>query len=138
VVYTKLPYLSYYFFSQYQTAELKKETELKSREVEACKLSVSQKDEKINELSLHLKEVEEKIEFLLVVQHPQQGATSSQPQSGSEHETQLQTLVLETSDLKAKLVEAEDYKQEAVRQLEMAQKQIKQLQSMVQWHRIKE
>jgi len=129
VVYTKLPYLSYYFFSQYQTAELKKETEFKSREVEACKLSVSQKDEKINKLSLHLKEVEEKIESLPVVQ---------QPQSGSEHETQLQTLVLETSDLKAKLVEAEDYKQEVVRQLEMAQKQIKQLQSMVQWHRIRE
>jgi len=108
---------------------LKKETEFKSREVEACKLSVSQKDEKINKLSLHLKEVEEKIESLPVVQ---------QPQSGSEHETQLQTLVLETSDLKAKLVEAEDYKQEVVRQLEMAQKQIKQLQSMVQWHRIRE
>ena len=119
-------------YLQYQTAELKKESEFKSREVEACKRSVSQKEQKINELSSHLKVVEDKIHSLLRVQHRLHGATSSPPCSESEHEAGLQTLVLETSDLRAKLVEAEDDKQEVARQLGMAQKQIKYLQNMVQ------
>ena len=80
--------------------------------------SISQKDAEIEKLSAHLKMIEKQLQSLLLVQqtpHPSQ----------SEHEAELQTLVLETSELRAKLVEAEDDKQEAVRQLEIAQEQLK-------------
>lgn len=80
--------------------------------------SISQKDAEIEKISVHLKMIEKQLQSLLQVQqtpHPSQ----------SEHEAELQTLVLETSELRAKLVEAEDDKQEAVRQLEIAQEQLK-------------
>ena len=82
--------------------------------------SISQKEGEIEKLSVRLKVMEKQLESLLQVQQPPH-PSQSQP----EREAELQTLVLETSELRAKLVEAEDDKQEAVRQLEIAQEQLK-------------
>lgn len=73
--------------------------------------TITQKEGEIEKLSVRLMVMEKQLESLLQVQQPPQ-PSQSQP----EHEAELQTLVLETSELRAKLVEAEDDKQEAVRQ----------------------
>ena len=86
-------------------------------EVEALKQTVADKDREITELSGELQRLQAQLQT--VGKYP------------SEEEEEVYRLMVETSDLRAKLVEAEDEKQERKRQLEVVHRQRKHLQQLI-------
>ena len=88
-------------------------------EVEALKQTVADKDREIAELSGKLQTL-----------HAQLQTVSKYP-SEKEEKEEVHRLMVETSDLRAKLVEAEDEKQERKRQLEVIHQQREHLQQLI-------
>ena len=86
-------------------------------EVEALKQTVADKDREITELSGELQRLQAQLQT--VDKYP------------SEEEEEVYRLMVETSDLRAKLVEAEDEKQERKRQLEVVHRQREHLQQLI-------
>ena len=87
-------------------------------EVEGFKQTIAERETEIAELS----------EKLHTLQARLQGVSRCQ---SDEEEEELHRLIVETSELRAKLVEAEDEKQEGKRQLEATHRQIESFQQLI-------
>ena len=87
-------------------------------EVEALKQTVADKDREITELSGELQRLQAQLQT--VGNYPSE-----------EEEEEVYRLMVETSDLRAKLVEAEGEKQERKRQLEVVHRQREHLQQLI-------
>ena len=87
-------------------------------EVEALKQTIADKDREIAELSGELQTLEAQLQT--VSKHPSE-----------EEEEEVNSLVVVTSELRAKLVEAKGEKQERERQLEVIHRQREHLQQLI-------
>ena len=90
-------------------------------EVEALKQTVADKDREIAELSGELQRLETQLQT--VSKYP--------PEEEEEEEEEVHRLVVETSELRAKLVEAEGEKWERERQLVAAHQKMELLQQLI-------
>ena len=88
-------------------------------EVEALRQTLADKDREITELSGELQTLQAQLQTL--DKYP----------SEEEEEDEVYRLMVDTSDLRAKLVEAEDEKQERKRQLEVIHRQREHLQQLI-------
>ena len=86
--------------------------------MEALKQTLSDKDREITELSGKLQTLQAQLQA--VNEYPSE-----------EEEEEVYRLMVETSELRAKLVEAEDEKQEGKRQLEVIHRQREHLQQLI-------
>ena len=107
------------FFCQDQLSAVEEEfNTIAESEMEALKQTIADKDRAIAELS-------EKLQTL----HTQLQEVDNYP--SEEKEEEVYRLMVETSELRAKLVEAEDEKQEGKRQLEVIHRQREHLQHLI-------
>ena len=107
------------FLFQNQLSAVEKESNtIAGSKVEALKQTIANKDKEIAELSGELQTLEAQLQT--VGKYPSE-----------EEEKKVNRLVVETSDLRAKLVETECEKQEGKRQLEAIHRQREHLQQLI-------
>ena len=95
-----------------------KALQIPGSEVEGFKQTIAEKETEIAELSEELQTLQARL----------QGVSRCQSE---EEEEELHRLIVETSELRAKLVEAEDEKQEGKRRLEAAHRQMESFQRLI-------
>ena len=107
------------FLSQDQLSAVEEESNVITRsEVEALKQTIVDKDREIAELSGELQTLQAQLQT--VDKYPSE-----------EKEEEVYRLMVETSELRAKLVEVEGEKQEGERQLEAIHRQMEHLQQLI-------
>ena len=107
------------FLSQDQLSAVEEESNIIARsKVEALKQFIADKDREIAELSGELQTLQAQLKT--VDKYPSE-----------EKEEEVYRLMVETSELRAKLVEVEDEKQERERQLEAIHRQKEHLQQLI-------
>ena len=107
------------FLSQDQLSSVEEESnKIAGSEVEALKQAIADKDREIAELSGELQTLQAQLQR--VDKYPSE-----------EKEEEVYRLMVETSELRAKLVEVEGEKQERERQLEAVHQQMEHLQQLI-------
>ena len=107
------------FLSQDQLSSVEEESnKITGSEVEALKQTIADKDREIAELSGELQTLQ--VQLKTVDKYPSE-----------EKEEEVNRLMVETSELRAKLVEVEGEKQERKRQLEAIHRQKEHLQQLI-------
>ena len=109
---------TFLFQNQLSSAE-EESNAIVGSEVEALKLTIADKDREIAELSGELQTLQAHLQTL-----------DTYP-SEEEEEEEVYRLMMETSELRAKLVEAEGEKQEGKRQLKVIHQQREHLQQLI-------
>ena len=109
---------TFLFKDQLSTAE-EESNMIAGSEVEALKQTIADKDREIAELSGMLQTLQAQLQ------------TMGNYPSEEEEEEEVYRLMMETSELRAKLVEVDDKKQEGERQLEAIHRQTEQLQQLI-------
>ena len=108
------------FLSQDQLSSVEKESNMVAgSEVEALKQTIADKDRKIAELLGELQTLQAQLQ------------TVKKEEEEEEEEEEVYRLMVETSELKAKLVEVEGEKQKRERQLEAIHQQKEHLQQLI-------